>query len=173
MEEILTRDEILEGYPKLEDIDALFDADILILPGDKAGDSDFVDQLELSGIETLSGIEREFQNINVKYYCSTQPKLYEKVYNQAPLGLISIDIPGVIVLLSSLSVQFFLKYLYNFSKNSIINIDIFRKYGDKGYVRILFKNNLGNTVDGIQGNTVEDLQRQIEELEKKLNEKSM
>ena len=164
MEEILTRDEILEGYPKLENIDELFDADILILPADKVGESGLVDHL------TPLDFERVIPNANVKYYCKTKPKFYERVYNQSPFV---IDIHGVLMLLNPLSVTIFLKYLSNLYKTSVINIEIFRKFGDKGYIRILFKNNLGNAVDGIQGNTVEDLQRQIEELEKKLNEKSM
>lgn len=156
MEEILSREKMLEGYPKIENIDELFDADILILPAEKTGEGAFVNQL------TPYDIERVFPNTKVKYYCKSEPEFYCIKYNQAP---IVIDIPGAVVLLNSISVQIFLKYLYNFYKNSLIDIEIFRKFGDKGYVRLSFKNNIGNDVA--------DLQRKIEELEEMLNENSI
>lgn len=66
MSEIISRDKLLEGYYKFENIDELFNSDILILPKYKNGEGCFYNQ-------PLSfDIKRKFPEIKAKCYCRSQ-----------------------------------------------------------------------------------------------------
>jgi hypothetical protein len=73
MAKIVSRDEILEGYPKLDNSDDLFDSDILFLPISKEDVTMFYEQ--------SFSIEYELKDVKVKFY--GKPELTMK-YNQVP-----------------------------------------------------------------------------------------
>lgn len=81
MKEIFSRDEMLEGYYKFENIEELFDSDILILPKYKNGEGCFHNQ-------PLSfDIKRKFPEIKAKCYCRSQNSIPYYITNTLPQAL--------------------------------------------------------------------------------------
>ncbi len=66
MTEKVSRDELLEGYCKFENIDEYFKSDILIIPAHKEEEGIFNNQFN------RQSFIKEFPDISVNYYCSSQ-----------------------------------------------------------------------------------------------------
>lgn len=128
MNEILSQDEILEGYYKFGNIKELFDSDILILPKYKNDEGYFYNQ-------PLSfDIKREFPKIKAKCYCRSQNSIpcYKTNTLTQALELGSI----VISTLAGLATICQFIQVYN---NKTININLYIKFEDSLFLNILYE----------------------------------
>lgn len=82
MKEILSRDEVLEGYYKLENIEKLFGSDILILPIIKPVNKQ--DEGRFYNQPLSTDMKREYPEIDAKCYCKSQNSIPVFITNQVP-----------------------------------------------------------------------------------------
>lgn len=103
MNEKISRDELLDKYTKLDNIEEMFDADILILPAytssNQLSEDSFSDQ------PPRKDIINKLEKIKVKYYIQT-PDLHYK-YNEDPSD-VQLD---TIVILTPKNMDTILKYI--------------------------------------------------------------
>lgn len=128
MNEIVSRDELLEGYHKFENIEELFDSDILILPKYKNDEGYFHNQ-------PLSfDIKREFPEIKAKCYCRSQKSIPCYETNTVPHAL---ELGSVVI-----STLAGLTTIYQFIKlyrNKNINTNLYIKFENGLFLNIPYE----------------------------------
>jgi hypothetical protein len=134
MNKIISRDEILEGYQKLENIESFFDSDVLILPS-------------IKDKEVFLNQATSFTGIKVKLYCNSQkPKLH----------LSASQIPGFLELggyvISTISGMITIFEFIKRYKDRNVSTDIYIKIENNVFLYIPYKGeayNLNNEIDKI------------------------
>jgi hypothetical protein len=134
MSKIISRDEVLEGYQKLENIESFFDSDVLILPSIK-DKGVFLNQAT------------SFTGIKVKLYCNSQkPKLH----------LSASQIPGFLELggyvISTISGMITIFEFIKRYKDRNVSTDIYIKIENNGFLYIPYKGEaykIDNEIDKI------------------------
>lgn len=118
MNKIMSRDEILEGYQKYQNIEDFFDSDVLILPNIK-DKGIFLNQTT------------NFTGIKVKLYCDSQ---------EPKLDLSASQIPGFLELggyvISTISGMITIFEFIKRHKNRNVNTDIYIKIETNGFLYI-------------------------------------
>lgn len=121
MNKIMSRNEILEGYQKYQNVEDFFDSDVLILPN-------------IKDKEIFLNQTTNFTGIKVKLYCDFQePKLY----------LSASQIPGFLELgsyvISTISGMITIFEFIKSYKDRKVNTDIYIKIENNGYLYIPYK----------------------------------
>lgn len=120
-----SREEILKDFVKLNNVDDLFNSDILILPLNK-GRAFEDDQLD---------IKKEYQNINIKYYAENQENLtchFTAAYS--PQDIIELG-PIIISTISGLITigEYIIKKCVSNDTNHTIKIQLYNKNINNNY----------------------------------------
>lgn len=130
-----TRDKVIENYVELNNIDDLFDSDILIIPWTKEGAFRFTQPLE---------IKHEHEDLKIKYYAADQENL--RYYATASDSEIIIFLGYLVVsnFDSLIRIADFLKNKYENTKSTIININLFNKTENNTYILNPYEGNINN-----------------------------
>lgn len=134
MNKIISRNEILEGYQKLENIESFFDSDVLILPSIK-DKGVFLNQAT------------SFTGIKVQLYCNSQKPKVHLSASQIPGflelgGYVISTISGMITIF-----EFIKRY-----KDRNVSTYIYIKIENNGFLYIPYKGeayNINNEIDKI------------------------
>ena len=132
----LTRNEIIKEYPKLKNINDLFESDILIFPDIKQKGV-FRGPLKLD-------MKNEYENLKVKYYSHDQDNLrlfytdsVQEIENIINLGVVVVsNINGLIAI-----AEFLLNKYEGISK---INIQLFNKTVNNTYIQNIYEGDVNN-----------------------------
>jgi len=133
MKEILSRDEMLEGYYKYENIEELFDSDILILPIIKPTTKQ--DEGRFHNQPLSPDIKREYPEIDAKCYCKSQNSIPIFITNQVPQALEL----GYYVILTIAGMTTILDFMIKHYKNEKIDINLYLKLENDKFLNIPYE----------------------------------
>ena len=130
----LTRDEVIENCVKLNNIDDLFDTDILIIPWTKDGSFRLTQPFE---------IRDEYKDLKIKYYAADQENLtYYATASDSDIILLGYLI--VSNFNSLIRIADFLIKQYENRPSTIININLFNKTENNKYILNNYEGDVNN-----------------------------
>jgi hypothetical protein len=133
MKEILSRDEVLEGYYKLENIEKLFGSDILILPIIKPVNKQ--DEGRFYNQPLSTDMKREYPEIDAKCYCKSQNSIPVFITNQVPQDLEL----GYYVILTIAGMTTILDFMMRHYKNEKIDINLYLKLENDNFLNVPYE----------------------------------
>jgi hypothetical protein len=133
MNEIVSRDEVLEGYYKFDNIDELFYSDILILPVLKPVTKQ--DEGRFYNQPLSTDIKREFPEVTAKCYCRSQEAIPVHIENQFDFQ----HYLGSIVVLTPFGMYTLYKYIIDNYKQLLIKVDLHIKIGDNLFLNASYE----------------------------------
>ena len=129
-----TRDEVIDDYIKLNNIDDLFNSDILILPGMKEGAFLLTQPLQM---------KNEYEDLEIKVYSTSQENL--RYYATASyLEFINLGCLVVSTISGLITIANFIKKKYEPKKGTIINICLFNKTKNNTYILHHYEGGVNN-----------------------------
>ena len=129
-----TRDKVIENYVELNNIDDLFDSDILIIPWTKEGAFRLTQPLE---------IKHEYEDLKIKYYAADQENLRYNV-TASDLDIIFLGYLIVSNFDSLIRIADFLMNKYENKTSTIININLFNKTENNKYILNPYEGDINN-----------------------------